>query len=249
MIELEKLYECAGLHLEKTHQNWEKFATDFENIFSCKMVLFRSKQDNSGIYLQTREDIIAGANSWIVTNFLNVSAEQLSGILSDPVNPFEPSRRTNATDNETYKQSSVYHQFARQHGVFYLMLVFAALADGSNLVLVVWRDEHECDFSNIEKQRIALFMRHLATCVKRANPNNMAQVSGDVNAFGKKFLLTEAEMVILSALLAGTSMRAIAAQTQRTYGTVRWHAQNILEKCQVNNQQSLLSEFYKLIER
>ena len=54
---------------------------------------------------------------------------------------------------------------------------------------------------------------------------------------------------MLAALLQGLSLRAIARESARTYGMVRWHVQNILEKCQINTQKNLLIEFYRLVKR
>ena len=75
---------------------------------------------------------------------------------------------------------------------------------------------------------------------------NMRENS-QVDVFGTQHGLTKTEIEILSALLDGHSLRGIAENTKRTYGTTRWHVQNILSKCQVNNQKTLLREFYKLI--
>ena len=67
--------------------------------------------------------------------------------------------------------------------------------------------------------------------------------------FGQKYGLTSTEIEILDGLLQGQTPSALAENTGRTYGTVRWHVQNILEKCQVNSQKGLLSEFYRLIRQ
>ncbi|VAW24699.1 hypothetical protein MNBD_ALPHA11-707, partial [hydrothermal vent metagenome] len=59
---------------------------------------------------------------------------------------------------------------------------------------------------------------------------------------------TDTEIDILSALLQGQSLKIIAYETKRSYNTIRWHVQNILEKCQVKTQTNLLREFYRLIK-
>jgi len=132
------------------------------------------------------------------------------------------------------------------------MVVYAILPDGSSLVLYVWRGERDRDYSDIEKQRLALFMRYLARLVRTGNP---AHAHASVHApdkelleFGTKYRLTEAEVSVLSGLLQGQSLKFIALDSDRSYGTVRWHVQNILEKCQVKSQKNLLGEFYRLIK-
>ena len=129
---------------------------------------------------------------------------------------------------------------------FYQLIAPAILPDGSFLGLLVWRNENQADYTAADKQRIALFMRHLLAKVEFRKLVDTRQNS-QVDVFGTQHGLTKTEIEILSALLDGHSLRGIAENTKRTYGTTRWHVQNILSKCQVNNQKTLLREFYKLI--
>ena len=90
-------------------------------------------------------------------------------------------------------------------------------------------------------------MRHLMSIIE-ANKSPLKKPDGALERFGSRYHLTDTEIIILSALIQGHSLREIAVETGRGYGTVRWHVQNILDKCQVSSQKTLLSEFYSLIE-
>jgi DNA-binding CsgD family transcriptional regulator len=128
------------------------------------------------------------------------------------------------------------------------MVVPAILPNYRYAALAVWRDERLDDFTDNEKQRLALFMRHLIKVVG-ADALPMGEPSEEINLFGRKYGLTEKEIEILSALIQGYSLREIGNETNRSYGTMRWHMQNIREKCHVKNQRNLLREFYTLIKR
>jgi len=155
-------------------------------------------------------------------------------MFKDAGNPLEPFRRTKV--------------FLEPNNVFFLMIVHAILPDNSLLVLYVWRGEQENDYSDIEKQRLALFMRYLASLTRIGSPAAAHAPDRELVDFGTRYRLTEAEVGILSDLLQGQSLKFIARESGRSYGTVRWHVQNILEKCQVKTQKNLLSEFYSLIK-
>ena len=66
-----------------------------------------------------------------------------------------------------------------------------------------------------------------------------------ISDFSATFGLTEAEKEILDMLARGMSIRAIAERTGRTYGTSRWHVQNILSKTQVGSQKMLIASLYQ----
>ncbi|MCF6327154.1 MAG: LuxR C-terminal-related transcriptional regulator [Devosiaceae bacterium] len=248
MIELEKLYKAAEKHLEISQRNWDEFSRDFKTIFDAEMLMFVSPSNASEIYLQPGNKLIANTKPEIIDEFFKHSVGDFAGILKDPKNPFEPARRSDHTSDEEYIKLDVYQSFGVTNGVFYLMLVFAVLPDGSNLVMVVWRAEKEHDFSDLEKQRLALFMRHISTFIKAEKTSTTNAPVNEIEAFGKKYSLTDSEIKVLSALLQGHSLKFIAKETGRSYVTVRWHVQNILEKCQVKTQKNLLSEFYRLIK-
>lgn len=248
MIELEKLYEAAGNHLGKPLQDWEGFAADFEGIFNSTMVLFRSGGETEGIYMRSPDELIAGTNPELFAEYFKVDVSKFSGILKDPTNPFEPARRTDNMGDDEFRSLDIVQGFGASNGIFYLMLVFAVLPDKSSLVMIVTRDETADDFSDMEKQRIALFMRYLATFIRRGEYGPVHAPDDELTAFGQRYALTKTETEILSELLQGQSLRAISENSGRTYRTVRWHVQNLLDKCQVKSQKNLLSEFYRLIK-
>ncbi len=248
MIELEKLYESAEKYLKQPQQDWQGFAVEFERIFASTMVLFRSNGETEGIYMRSPDELIAGTNPELFAEYFKVDVNDFTGVLKDPTNPFEPARRTDNMGDEKFRKLTVTQKFALPNGIFYLMLVFAILPDKSSLVMIVTRDETVQDFSDTEKQRIALFMRFLATFVRRGDYGPVHTPDNDLIEFGKRYELTKTEIDILSELLQGQSLKAISKSSGRSYRTVRWHVQNILDKCQVKSQKNLLSEFYRLIK-
>ena len=92
------------------------------------------------------------------------------------------------------------------------------------------------------------FMRLLAKVIGPSAVSPETPPARDVQQFGEKHALTQAEVNILADLLEGQSLKAIASRTNRSYGTVRWHVHNLLVKCNVQSQTNLLSEFYQLIK-
>ncbi len=248
MIELEKLYDCAGVHLAGETQNWVGFADNFAAIFNSEMTLFRPSYEGAKLDFLSTEEIISTTNPQLMKQYFMDKVHQLDHVFAAPANPFEPARTSDSLSDDEFRKLDVVKDFLQPNNVFYVMAIFAVLPDGSMLVLYVWRSEQQSDFSEIEKQRIAIFMRYLATLVRTTAPNLASEPSQELHNFGKKYLLTDAEVGILSSLLEGKSLRSIASETNRTYGTIRWHVQNLLEKCQVNTQKNLLTEFYSLIK-
>ena len=169
-------------------------------------------------------------------------------MLQNPANPFEPMRCSDSIPDDILRTVPFYPTFLSPHNMFYVMVVYALLADGSFLMCSLWRGEDKEDFSEFEKQRMALFIRYLAHLVGASVLQPIQKPDSDLLTFGERYDLTESEVSILSELLAGRSLKLIALETGRTYGTVRWHVHNLLEKCQVRTQQNLLSEFYRLIK-
>lgn len=112
----------------------------------------------------------------------------------------------------------------------------------------MWRGENQSDFSEMEKLRLALFMRLLAKIVGTLEVEANQEHMGGIKDFGIKYGLTDSETGILADLLEGQSLREIAELSGRTYGTIRWHVHNLLEKCNVKSQKNLLREFYWLIK-
>jgi len=161
--------------------------------------------------------------------------------------PLEPSRRSDVMSDAEFRDFGRAVNLPEGHGLFFVMAAPALMPDGSPIILITWRDEDQQDYSDLEKQRISLFMRYLLKLIKPSEDSSSTPDAG-IQAFGTKHHLTPTEVEILTALLRGRSLRDISRETDRSYGTVRWHVQNILEKCHVRSQKRLMSEFYHLIE-
>ena len=243
---LEKLYNCADLHLDNATQDWESFSAEFCKIFKSDMVLY---------HLTFEPDFKTPKSFNVVITSQPKMAQEYIGqklYLKQPIDeaslaPLEPRLRSEVMSDEELKKSDVLKDFVARYGYFYQLIAPAILPDGTFLGLVVWRDETKADFNALDKQRIALFMRHLLAKVQLRNLI-MVKPDDDVTIYGREYNLTKTETEILTALLDGHSLKSIANATERTYGTVRWHVQNILSKCQVSNQKALLSNFYRLIK-
>lgn len=255
MQQLEQLYDLAEETLGTSQPIWDEFAMKFSALFYSNIALYRTNTASISIDLTNVSEILSTNCPAMLSQFFGddiyASKDFQTKLIVDPDTSFEPTRRSDTFESQSVKDLDVWEQFLKPHGLYYIMQVLAILPDGTALVLGVWRDEDGADFSELEKQRLALFMRFLSKIVGVPAPTPILpeQQAMEVENFGKKYSLTKAEIEVLSALLMGQSPRIIANQSNRTYGTVRWHVRNILEKCQVNTQQNLLSEFYRLIKR
>ncbi|VAW21349.1 hypothetical protein MNBD_ALPHA11-715, partial [hydrothermal vent metagenome] len=230
MIELEKLYESARVRLDKKNQGWLGFAADFEEIFQSKFVLYRPTFDNGVSALRSRENLIASTNLKLVDEYIKKRVFDSNQIHDDSLNPFEPSRRSDVICDSIYEEIDIVKSYFLPNGIFYMLAVSALLTDKSYLMLVTWRAQTQNDFSDSEMQRLALFMRYLAVLVRGDNQIDAQTSNTEVKEFGQKYGLTDTEIDILSALLQGQSLKIIAYETKRSYNTIRWHVQNILEK-------------------
>ncbi len=248
MILLEKLYDCAGDRLSGDLQHWQKFAGEFEAIARSKMALYRLPGGMEGLKVTSDADLIATTSPETISKYFKLRIFEFDPIFNVPANPFEPLRRSEHMGDEEFREQEVVRKFFLPNNIFYLMVLYAVLPDASFLVLLLWRDEASEDFSDLEKQRLALFMRFLNGFVRVDGPVPVRSAHEDLKLFGEKHLLTDAEIGVLEALLEGRSLRAIAEESERSYTTVRWHVQNLLEKCQVKTQKNLLNEFYGLIK-
>lgn len=248
MLVLEKLYKSATKHLAKQEQNWDSFSKDFSKIFNAKMALYQSKIDSDNLDFIEMDQLIATTDKKILEEFFDKEIAKYGYMFDDVGKPFEPFRRTDIMSDEEYRKQEASKKFLLPNNVFYLMITFAGLSDGSFLMLYLWRSEEQQDFTDLEKLRLTLFMRYLASLIK-IDDCAVKREDNDLVTFGKKYNLTEAETNILMDMLAGNSLKMIAKKRKRSYNTIRWHVQNILEKCQVKTQKDLLSEFYALIKR
>lgn len=243
---LEKLYTCADVHLDNAGQDWDGFQSEFCKIFDSQMVFYRITFDPA-THSPTNFDVIITSNPDAAKEYVDRKLYAQHPFEESSLAPLEPRLRTDLMTDAQLMSLDVFSDFVKRHGYFYQLIAPAILPDGTFLGLVVWRDETKEDFKAIDKQRIALFMRHLLAKVQLRKLANINQDT-DVAAYGSQYDLTKSETEILTALLDGHSLRTIANNTGRTYGTIRWHVQNILSKCQVSNQKALLSRFYGLIK-
>ena len=253
MDKLEKLYEIADQHLEKPEggeKDWTQFAVEFEEHFDAKMVLYRPVVDNNTMDLKVTAELVAANDDVMIKQYFEDRIYELKDeeMVPDPPIPFEPARRTDSVTDDAVKKFSYFDSFLEPHGIFYVMGCYAMLSDQTLLALMVWRDETKVDFSDLEKLRLALFMRLLAQFVSKSISDAPSEPANGITEFGQKYDLTGSEVGVLAELLEGHSLKAIAEKSRRSYGTVRWHVHNILEKCGVASQRSLVSEFYKLIK-
>ena len=246
MEQLEKLYDCAERHLVDSF-DWSAFSHAFSEAFAAEFSLYCTFGDgvNSGA---DGYKIYATSNTACVADFFENGFYQIRPMHEEDLPPLEPHRRTDYVSDEQVKELGPFYSFMQKHDVFYLMISPAIMPDGSLLSLVVWRGEKMRDFDDLEKQRLALFLRYIVALIRKQElvaPNIEARLV----SFGKKHGLTATETEILGGLLAGQSLREFAASSNRTYATVRSHVKTILSKCHVNSQVGLLREFYSLIER
>lgn len=247
---LEKLYEIAEVNLIGKELSWDNFAEEFAATFDARLALYRPRMETEAMGILAKEEIIATNSAVMIKQYFEDKIYQASeGMLKNPEIPFEPVRRTDSLNDDEMRDLPFFGSFLKPHGIFHMMVVFAVLPDNTFLILLLWRDENQTDFSDMEKLRLALFMRLLAKVVGVFDTTVNQKHVSSVREFGDKYSLTESETGILAELLAGQSLREIAEQSGRTYGTVRWHVHNLLEKCNVKSQKNLLNEFYWLIKR
>lgn len=241
---LEKLYNSTAKHLSENDKDWASFGRDFKQISASGMILYRISFNGKDVDIF---EPISTSDPEIVKKYIENKMYEYHPMAESDMPSLEPDRRTEAMSDEEFKNLGPYADMMIELGIFYLIVVPAKLPDNTYVALVCWRDEAAGDFSDLEKQRLALIMRHLLVFVGEQE-FVLAEPKSDIVNFGHKYSLTETEVQILSALLQGHALKLIAEETKRTYGTVRWHVQNILEKCQVGNQKDLLREFYMLIK-
>jgi len=249
MIVLEKLYDSAGENLSGETQNWSMFANEFLRIFNAGLVLYRPSTLDGVLAWRSMDQLVATTHPEHAEGYVKNRIFDSNQIPDDSLNPLEPNRRSDIIPDSQFRQTEIARNFFIPRGIFYMLAVSAILPDDTYLMMVVWRSEEHDNFSDIEKQRLALFMRYLATLIRTNKPEFKLRPDSAVEQFGEKFALTSSEVEVLTALLQGKTLKFIAEKTGRSYGTVRWHVQNILEKCQVKSQKNLLSEFYALIKK
>jgi len=242
---LEKLYDVAEENLFQDNKNWVGFALQVKGLLKANLVIFQTWHQNG---LNTpRFELVTTTDRRMVEDYMN--RKMLGGRPYNEINlaPMEPIRRSDLISDSQFTTLPRYHDFIKKHDYFYHLYVPARLTDGSYFNLMLWRGQSAQDFDNKEKQRLALLMRYLS------NSYNLEElidihISDDIEIFGEKYGLTPTETEILGYLLEGHTLRTISKSSGRSYGTVRWHVQHILEKCHVKSQKYLLREFYQLIK-
>ena len=186
MIELEKRYDCVEENLSTAPLDWQRFAARFAAIFRANMVLYRTRFGSDG-QLIGGLDVIATSHPDLMREYLDRKIYEMHPISETSLAPLEPVRRTDAMDDASFRNLGALSGFLISNGMFYLMIVPAIMPDGSFVSLYVWRGAGEEDYTDIEKQRLTLLMRHLLAIV------------------GAK-QLTPAEVKVLAALLQGYSL-------------------------------------------
>ncbi|MCB1518654.1 MAG: hypothetical protein KDJ19_13695 [Hyphomicrobiaceae bacterium] len=253
MIILEKLYNSAECHLGNSKPDWPAFAADVKQALGSELLFYHlapvarvSGAQMPAPRWSERVTVIATSNPEAVSDYLSQDYQQEPPVAEDALAPLEPVLRTDFLSDDEFRALGPIADHQIRLGVFHNAMVPARLTDGSTIHLLLWRSEEEENYSERDRQRLALFMRYLLALV---DTQFLAADAPDkaVLSFGQRHGLTGAETSILSDLLQGRSPRDIAHQSERSYGTVRWHIQNILEKCQVGSQKDLLREFYRLI--
>ena len=226
---------------------WAAFAADFHQLFGAHIALYTTRFGPDGREVK-RFSIIASSDPATTDAYAEQEIYRHLHIPESALAPLEPARRSDEISDAEFEKLGVVAEFMIAAGMYYLISVPAMLGDGAITTLTAWRARTHGDFSDLDKQRLALFMRHLMALVGQ-EALVLEKPRPDVEAFGLKWGLTRAETELLAALLRGMSLRAVAEQSGRSYGTIRWHMQNILSKCQVGSQKDLLREFYTLIKR
>ncbi|WP_306141736.1 helix-turn-helix transcriptional regulator [Roseibium sp. MMSF_3412] len=246
MLKLEMLYNCARDNLEGEPKDWAGFTDGFHKLMEAEFALYVVANDENG-WVEDTLTLLATNKPDIVEAYMNGGFHRQNQIKEAELQSLEPSRRTDMLSDEEFLNIATVNDFYVKHGLFFMMIVPAILQDGRFASLMVWRDRDENDFDDMEKMRLGLFMRYL---IKVIAPQNLLheEASSEMMLFGKTYGLTNAEIDVLSYLLEGYSLRKIASETDRSYGTVRWHIRNILEKCQVPDQKNLVRQFYALVK-
>ena len=247
MIQLEQLYNCARDHLEKDKQDWAAFSKTFKVIFDSEFALYSVENDGQG-WVDSSLTVLSTSKPDVIKAFIDGGFHRQTEIKETEMASLEPARRTDVLSDEDYLKLPIVHDFHIKHGLFYLMIVPAIVHERNSLSLMVWRDQNEADFDDKEKMRLGLFMRYLMKIIDTEELVH-AEQSDELRMFGETYGLTKTEAEILSYLLEGYSLRQIANDTERSYGTIRWHIRNLLEKCHVSDQKNLLRQFYTLIKK
>lgn len=242
---LEKLYQSASEHLDHKPRNWHEFVADFRLFFGAHAIIYKVTFDEKD-EISNFELIVSSAPK-AAKEYVRRKLFRQNHFKEGDFPNLEPHRRSDQMDDEEFRQFGEVTDFFIENGIFYLMMAPAYLGANSFLALAAWRSEEEGDFSDLDKLRLGIFMRYLMALVIEKD-FLVFDERKDIEAFAKRYKLTASESDILKQLLEGKTLRDISAQSERSYGTVRWHTRNLLEKCQVTSQKNLLNEFYQLIK-
>ena len=243
---LNDLYIAAENHLRRAAPDWRGFMEAFRAMFGAEAALYTTRYSPGGDI--EAFSMVASSAEEVTDAYVEKQVYRHLRVPENTLAPLEPALRSDYLSDAAFEQPGPVSDFMIPAGMYHLIAVPAILTDHSVTTLTAWRDRQAANFTALEKQRLALFMRHLVALVGQ-DGLALEKTRLDIAAFGRKWGLTRAETDLLAALLQGLSLREVAEQTGRSYGTVRWHMQNVLSKCQVGNQKDLLREFYALIKR
>lgn len=244
MITLEELYRAAAQYIDQAPRNWPAFMRAFHKAYCAHAIFYRV---DFGPDQQVRDFHVIGSSDPATTDEYVKRKLYLQHQLKEGDYPnLEPQRRTDVMSDDEFRTYGEIIDFYRANGVFYMIMAPAKAAEDSYLAMVAWRSENEGDFDDTEKMRLGLFMRHLMAIVS-AQEFLPHEPRRDILEFGARHGLTQAECEITEQLIEGATLKDIAARSGRSYGTIRWHVRNLLEKCEVSSQKNLVSEFYRLI--
>lgn len=240
---LERLYDAADRHLALEQANWGAFCADFRAACKADVAIYTplftpDERSCSGL------DVKGTSSPEVIDRYLSEGIYGYHLISEVDLPPLTAVRRTDHITDDALRQLGPLSDFLLANGLFYFANVPVRLSDSRFLCLHVWRGEDECDFAQSELTRFALLMRYLLRVVN-ADPPRTQATTETLLVFASRHGLTETEAAILAELVAGASLRQIADGSDRSYGTIRWHVQNILAKCGVPSQRSLLTEFYR----
>ena len=243
---LEKLYDCADKHLAGGAKDWVQFSSHFKEIFDADILVYQANFSLDSHSYSSME-LLGSSNMPMTETYIEQKMYQYHPMPESGLPTLEPIRRTDHTPDDVFIEGfGAYGAFLLENDIFYLMMVHEALSEHSFLALALWRGRADRDFEDQEKQRLALLMRYILALSGGPVEHNHTPTTA-FQVFAERYGLTPTETGILDALIQGQSPKEIALETGRTYGTVRWHVQNILEKSQVGTQKQLMREFYELL--
>jgi len=100
-------------------QNWDRFASDFEAVFSSRMALYRSTLAKDGLDFLSMDELIATTDREVMKEFFDKEIVKFGRMFEDAGNPLEPFRRTDVLSDDEYRNSEVTKVFLLPNDVFF----------------------------------------------------------------------------------------------------------------------------------